>query len=590
MGQEGESEAKYICQHFQNDFQQMTDMMSSNIEDLAASLHALLSSMCKPTSGDTVIDTRRADNAAEAKPWTKLGIEDRLSWEETLESKYLIKMIKEYGDQLPILFNKWGGAAEEGKFVAEIKETADVRDFPMAKRAAEMPQVWAFRANVTLDALHARMGVQRDQDKTLQVLPNVLQQTYYNILEALGTLVGVFEWHQLVMSHYSGRVSRSQAQEMSVRSELDKLPPAVRTKWRAAFEQFQKAWRIAWPYVERHDCLEISESLRSVMIDEDSSMIYCILDSENEGICPLALTQWLVARHNELVQIASVSDKISARRVSSRLLGIHDVIKYDGSKLMNFLQSRCVTYGDGGKLHFDLVQLERNLRRELARPEITVELRAFQWLGEAFTQTAELKEVMKQKDLSVDIMQRIRVEIMNPTLAHACLQKVSMSVSFILKAGGGLSEENTGELLLSEYMRNVLCDESVSSIPSATARAEVHLWHIDAFASLLKQIINADPMDLVDGKYKVDLPEDLQEAILRVKGDLPKDLATVLAQTAEARLGKDAGIGPETPLMDTLGFVWQEHDAAELPILKESLPKDRVLMKHWASVYRLLKK
>ena len=82
-----------------------------------------------------------------------------------------------------------------------------------------------------------------------------------------------------------------------------------------------------------------------------------------------------------------------------------------------------------------------------------------------------------------------------------------MSVNFILKAGGGLSEEYTGEMLLDEYMRTVLCEIASDSLPSATARSEVHLWHIDAFARLLKQIINKNPMDMVDSRYKVRLPQ-----------------------------------------------------------------------------------
>lgn len=52
------------------------------------------------------------------------------------------------------LYKKWGGDQEDGKFVAELKEAADVKDFPPPKREAEMPLLWAYRSPVTLDALH----------------------------------------------------------------------------------------------------------------------------------------------------------------------------------------------------------------------------------------------------------------------------------------------------------------------------------------------------------------------------------------------------------------------------------------------------
>merc|ERR1719238_753820 len=109
---------------------------------------------------------------------------------------------------------------------------------------------------------------------------------------------------------------------------------------------------------------------------------------------------------------------------------------------------------------------------------------------------------MKQKALPFEIGKRIEGELTNQTLANACLQKVSMSVNFILKSGGGLSEEHTGEMLLSEYMKSVLCEASDTCLPSATARSEVRLWHIDAFAKLLRVAINKDPMDMVDNRYK----------------------------------------------------------------------------------------
>ena len=133
--------------------------------------------------------------------------------------------------QLP---QRWGGAAEDGKFVSELKETADVRDFPKDKRKAEMPQVWAFRSAVTLDALHKGMAVEREAAKTFPVLCSTLQQPLFPVLKALGLLVGVFEWHQLVMSHFSGRISRAKASEFTVQQVIDSFPPGGRVLWALA--------------------------------------------------------------------------------------------------------------------------------------------------------------------------------------------------------------------------------------------------------------------------------------------------------------------------------------------------------------------
>lgn len=507
-------------------------------------------------------------------------------WEELIEAKYLNNMVRQY-DSNQDLYKRWGGSAEDGKFASELKEAVNVQEFPKKKRETEMPQLWAFRSAVTLDALHARLGVERNSTEHWPVLCTILQQPLCKVLRALECLVGIFEWHSLVVMHYSGRITRSEAGNITVREVLASLAPSERQRWERAYMKLEQAWHIAWPFVERHECLQLSDNLKQVMITRDSSMLWVIADSTNEGICPLALTQWLVERHNELVQVVSASIGYPPRKVSSRLLGQHDVVAYDEDTLMRFLRSRCVTYGVAGKLNFDFKQLEQHLRREMSRPEITMEVRGFQWLGESFSTTNELKLVIKQRELTPDIIDRIKVELSSPALANLCLQKVQMSVSFILKSGGGLSVEHAGEMLLSEYLRSVL-SESPEGLPSSVARAEVHLWHVDAFSKLLRQLINKDPMDTVDPKYKAELPQDLKDRLLDAKPRIPAEAVRILGDFAESRL-TETWIGDTVPLIAAL----QEADDMDVGVetfkaILDNLPAG-LEMKHWAAVYAVLK-
>jgi len=324
------------------------------------------------------------------------------------------------------------------------------------------------------------------------------------------------------------------------------------------------------------------------MINRDSEMVWCIADSANEGICPLALTDWLVGRHNELVQVVNTSMGYPPRKVSSRLLGQHDVINFDEGALMRFLRSRCVTYGVGGKLNFDFKQMEHHLGRELSRPEITMELRGFQWLGDNVLGNSELKSVINQKDLMPDTIERLKAEMNSPSLGNLCLQKVQMSVSFILKSGGGLSTEQAGEMLLSNYLQTILA-ESPDSLPSATARAQVHLWHIDSFVKVLRQIINKDPLESVDPRYKAELPKELQDALIAAKPHIPEVLIEVLGTFAESTL-TETFLADSSPMMDVLDPVMEGSDLtrADMNAVSENLPAG-LLMKHWGAVYNLLK-
>jgi hypothetical protein len=399
------------------------------------------------------------------------------------------------------------------------------------------------------------------------------------------------------MSQFSGRITRADAASMKIDEVLSNLPPSEIPRWERAYEQLEEAWRIAWPYVERFECQELTDNLKQVRLNRDSALVWCIADQANEGICPLALTQWLVERHNELVQVVSASaasgqrqnERAAARKVSSRLLGQHDIVCYDKEELMRFLKNRCVTYGVGGKLNFDFTQLEQHLLRELARPEITMELRAFQWLGEAHTAVNELRTVIKQRDLTPEIAERLRAELASTSLAHACLQKVQMSTSFVLKSGGALSTENAGEMLLSEYLSTVL-SESEESLPSKTARAEVHLCHVDAFAKLLKQLINKDPMDAVDPKYRVPLPEKLEQQLTSVRDMLPETLTELMGIFAETQLEKTF-LGAEVRLIDTLNAVMSEDsDMSQEHIerIQRHFPEG-LQMQHWGAVYLMLR-
>merc|ERR1740121_1284285 len=581
-----ETEAKYIGEHFGNDWKLMVDILSTNVEDLAAGMHELLRKM-----GSEPRDEPKGQAGGDLN-WEKMNLEGRNKWEETTESKYLGKMVKDFDTQLQDLFKKWGGAEEDGKFVAELTEQADLRSFPKEKRESEMPQLWAYRTPVTLDSLHARMGVLRNAQETLPVLTTVLQRPLFSVLPSLGCMVGVFQWHSLVLNRFSGRITRAQAEGMTVAKVLDSIQnPTERAAWERAYAQFEKAWHIAWPHIERHECQDIPEGLKKVRIDQNSSMSLCIVDPENEGICPLALTQWLVARHNELVQVVSAAiakpnrtEREAQQRhvppVSSRLLSEHDVVKYDEQALMRFLQSRCVTYAVGGRLNFDFKQLEQQLRRELARPEITMEMAAFQWLGQASLQL-ELKAVIPQKDLLPDIVDRIKAEINSPSLANLCLQKVQMATSFIMKSGS-ISGEHAGEARLSEYLSSVLA-ESADSIPSTSARREVQLWHLSAFEKLLKQVINCDPTDNIDPKYRVELPKELLDLLMAKRDLLPASLADDLGSFAESQL-RSTVLNDKESMITTLEYVVDTDDVEKWGAIKEHLPPAIQLM-HWRAVY-----
>ncbi|CAK9096421.1 Hypothetical protein SCF082_LOCUS45265 [Durusdinium trenchii] len=189
-------ESEYIGNHFHNDWKSMVEILSSNTEE----------------GEDGKDEPLKPTEMGSKASWGVLTLLQRNSWEETIESKYLKGLIKNLDESLQDLYKKWGGDQEDGKFVAELKEAADVRpcaDFPPQKREQEMPQLWAYRSPVTLDALHNKIGIAHNAKENFPVLCTILQNPLINILPALGTLVGVFEWQALCINQFSGRITKA---------------------------------------------------------------------------------------------------------------------------------------------------------------------------------------------------------------------------------------------------------------------------------------------------------------------------------------------------------------------------------------------
>merc|ERR1712070_1160480 len=212
----------------------------------------------------------------------------------------------------------------------------------------------------------------------------------------------------------------------------------------------------------------------------------------------------------------------------------------------------------------DLDQLEQHLRQALAKPQIFIEHKQFNWLGEQRgNMLNELHEVIGQGELAEDVADRISSEISQASDASRCMQKVQMAVTFIMKSRAGFSTDiQAGDMLLSEYLRNVLSEEE-DSLPTSTGRREVKLRHVDHFAKLLRSKLSQNPMDRVDPQYKCSLLEPSLEAALRSL-EVPPGVADAMQDFALGYLGQET-IGVNSKLVETLELMpkFPSNDAAD---------------------------
>eukprot|EP00927_Polykrikos_kofoidii_P010323 TRINITY_DN14364_c0_g1_i2.p1 TRINITY_DN14364_c0_g1~~TRINITY_DN14364_c0_g1_i2.p1 ORF type:complete len:2263 (-),score=477.65 TRINITY_DN14364_c0_g1_i2:108-6365(-) len=592
-------EAVYLTDHLLKDYRLLADQLCSHSEGVATSMHLLLQRMVSKGADRPMAKSthrmyfNRAMNATQENTfkgdWSRLTrFEWRGSWEETLDEKYLLPLIESVKNLDPLMA-KWNCKQDEsGPLVAELSEWYDRSALPQERRRNEMPQVLAYRSPLTLSEVQRRLPA-ACKEHDLTVLSTVLQTHILETMTALRTLKGQFLWHSLVERRFSGRISRDEAADITVGHAIETQQSSDRGEWEQAYHQVETAWQGSFSYVDRYECLEIPANLKSFSISKESAMVCAIADETGMGICPLLLTQWLLARHNDLVQAAALAGGYPVRKESSTTVGHHDMITYDKATMMRFIRDRCVTHGAGGQLDLDLVELERHLRHEFARPELSLELQLFKWLGEDAAGGNELRNLIPQALLSPEVEGRLRAEIRTPVQAARCMQKLQMTATFIVHSREALSSKALGQMKLSEYLEKVLQEEP-EGLPSATARSEVYLCHLDHFVQVVRSIIHNDPMEPLNAKYKAEISTEL-EAALRSAAESMKDQVELIAMVMERSVDyfRETTFDGAQNMSDWLPAFIQDEDSHCSSLVEKAFPAE-LKLKHWEATYRVLKK
>jgi len=69
-------------------------------------------------------------------------------------------------------------------------------------------------------------------------------------------------------------------------------------RWESAFIGFREAWNTLWQHVDRYTCMEIPQDWKTIVMDDKVPICFCLMDEKDEGICSLALLNYMVDKHN----------------------------------------------------------------------------------------------------------------------------------------------------------------------------------------------------------------------------------------------------------------------------------------------------
>jgi hypothetical protein len=160
-------------------------------------------------------------------------------------------------------------------------------------------QAFEARANTT-----ATSSSSSTTDRAYPLLAAVLQRK--SSLPALQALPLALQWVTRICAHYAHKLSRSAAQELTVRDTLVQLDSNTSSDSNsntnssdsssaaaaaAAFAGFATAWNTAWKDVQQFGCLQVPAQYADVVMTRDTLLCFCLPGDRDEGICCLALLQ-----------------------------------------------------------------------------------------------------------------------------------------------------------------------------------------------------------------------------------------------------------------------------------------------------------
>jgi MoxR-like ATPase len=352
----------------------------------------------------------------------------------------------------------------QGAAASEISQEEIVQEEQRVKALA----LWAHRAPFSLEHFTMQLSLNRRLKERHLVLAAFLELEPQ--LRGLRHLPQLVEWQRLLFRRYSRRVSRTQARELTAAQVIAAQPEdgGVRRRWAEAFEGYCLAWNQTWRLVGQFGCLQFNADFKSMQMGPSQSIAFSMPCDSDEGTCALALTQFLVQRHNDFVQrvderlllmgqehrrragnggskqrrrkktqragvraaagasSAAGSGGGGANVISSRLLSVAHTLEYDlHGQLVPLIEKQCVQYeqqggaggaggGAKGSVCYDFEPAERYLlNRWFKKPAIDLQLRSFEFLAELQSggALASLRQKLPQEPLTPALKQLLVKEM-----------------------------------------------------------------------------------------------------------------------------------------------------------------------------------
>eukprot|EP01124_Arcella_intermedia_P034928 TRINITY_DN8767_c0_g1_i1.p1 TRINITY_DN8767_c0_g1~~TRINITY_DN8767_c0_g1_i1.p1 ORF type:complete len:3649 (-),score=794.98 TRINITY_DN8767_c0_g1_i1:25-9951(-) len=554
-GSQQEDVNEFVMSHLLNDWVILKNLVGRNEEEVTVFVHLVCSSLLSNATAPLV---------------STLTKEERTAMEDSFFQTHLSAIIKDVESAISAFYKNYD---VENSLLSDIRERTNLTKLSKNERNLTLPTLWRFRQPMTMDHLTMHFNLQASNKLDYPILHMFL--TDEEKVRTLCHLYHAIEWPALLAKKFDKRIDRRFSSSTTIGEVLRDLPIDEARRWETAFNGFKSAWNTLWVHVDRFTCMEIPQDWKTIVMDEKVTICFCLMDEKDEGICSLALLNYMVNKHNQFFEKLSAIKKEKGEnddfkfKVSSRTLKPSHLIKYNiETELLPFLQRQAeqdLEYGKGANIHYNFKRIEQYVIDTIlaGKPQIDLEVRRFTYTNEArvLGSLALVKDVITQAPLTEDMKTKLKQELgSNLHLTNKVLRLLEICIGFIT-ATGSHNHQIPGDQFLASYIKDtLLMKEDLGSYLEKT----VQLRHIVAFYQLLEKQLNIDPFENVMPQYTKQLPQNLQQVVKEAAPKLNLRVLLPLMKECLLRYMTEGGnIGPEVSVWDVLG-VWEIPGVGEL--------------------------
>jgi hypothetical protein len=527
--------------HLRTDWEKLKKLVGRNEEEVAAFIHLVCSSLLKQPTGKLTLCATK---------------EERVALEDGFLQTHMTPILSNVEESIVSYFKNY---EEDNTLMSNLRESLNIALMTTEERNSSLPTLWRFRQPMTMDHLKMQFNLQASNRTDFPILHMFLSDE--EKVRALRYLYHALEWQTLLSKKFDKRIDIKFASQTTIGDVLKDLPVDEARRWVSAFTGFKEAWNTLWHHVDRYTCMPIPQDWKTIVMDEKVPICFCLMDEKDEGICSLALLNYMVDKHNQFYEkLKKEKDNSLKYKISSRLIKPSHLISYNVEKeLLPFLQRQAeqqLSYGTGASIFYNFERIEQHIIDTIlaGKPQIDLEVRRFTYTNETRVVGAIsiVRELIPQVPLSEEVKTKIKQELgSNAQHTSKVMHLLEVCIGFLSAMGRGHSHQIPGYQYLSAYIKEtLLLKEDLGS----TIEKHVQLCHIVALWNLLENLLNVDPFENVMPKYTERIPPALAQTVKEVSVDFDLTiLLPIMKECLTKHLSEGSGyISSNVPIWDVL--------------------------------------